>query len=86
MPNEFDIEFYEVVAESGEYDMTSTTKFQRNAAIPRIVTSVITSCNTNYTPHGYWSALSNGLSPIVSLSLSFKEVEPINRDLIEAGF
>lgn len=90
MPHEFDIEFYQMEFErpvgKDENSNDIKPKFKINDKIPRIVTCVLEGVQTNYTPHGYWSALKDGMPPAISLTLKFKEIEPIHRDLIKKGF
>jgi hypothetical protein len=55
-----------------------------NTAIPRIMTSVLTNVTTNLTPNNQWANFENGFPPFIDFVLTFKELETLNRDRIEA--
>lgn len=73
MPSEFDIEFY---YETGE-----------NTHLPKILTCVLENCSVDYTPQSMWSAFDGVPFPThISLSLQFKELEPLTAQHIKEGF
>lgn len=73
MPSEFDIEFRTGDAE--------------NDRISRIATCVLGSCNVDYTAVGEFITFSGYQDPIaISLDMSFIEVEPLSRNMIENNF
>lgn len=71
-PAEFEIKFY--------------NKGQENNNIPKIRRCVLTDIFVDYTPQGEWSTFRNGHPVTAKLGLSFKEMEIIHRDFIEAGY
>jgi hypothetical protein len=73
MPDEFDIEFY--------------SHGKENDFVHKIATSVLTDMSVDYTPTGHWSAFKQTGHPVmVSLSLTFRELEPLVRNQIEGGY
>lgn len=71
-PSMFDIKIYHKDAE--------------NEFINRISTCVLTSLTTNYTSSGVFSTLRNGQPTEISLTLSFREIEPMTKERIKEGF
>ena len=71
-----------------EWDITYNYKDSENIQMGKIATSVLTSVNVNYTPHGYFTAFAGTGNPVmIHLSLNFTEVEPLLRNMIETmGF
>lgn len=73
LPDEFDIEF--------RYGNNL------NKSISRVATSVLARVNVDYTPVGEFISFDGYSDPIaVSLSLTFMELEPLYRDMIQRGF
>jgi len=58
---------------------------QRNKNISRVAESVIESIDVNYAPSG-WSAHSDGAPVQTTLTINFKEIELIDKTLIQQGF
>lgn len=73
IPSEFDIEYY--------------YKENENDSVGRIATCVLESCNVDYTPNGSWSAFDETPHPVhITMSLQFRETEPLYRNMIELGY
>lgn len=78
IPDEFDIEFHYVDSDGND---------KQNTSLNKITTSVLTSLEVDYTNQGGFTAFAGTGNPTqVTLSMSFKEVEPINRKYIEEGY
>lgn len=58
---------------------------RENRKINRIAKSVIESVDVNYAPNGF-STYSDGVPVQTQLTINFKEIELITRDLIENGY
>lgn len=80
MPNEFDIVMYTSNKKDGK------TIYDINPFLPRIATSVLTNVEVDYTPNGFWAANKTDGSPsMIMLTLTFNEIEPLHRDMVEQG-
>lgn len=78
MPSEFDITMY-TKNENGSY--------VRNESLPRIATCVLKSVDVDYTPNGLWVANKNDGSPqMLTLNMTFEEIEPIHRTMVIQGY
>ena len=71
-PDEFDISFY---FNGGQSNI-----------IPRISTCVLTDIITDLAPSGQWSTFADGRPLATRMTLQFKEVEMITKDLVDKGF
>lgn len=73
MPSEFDIEFF--------------YKTEANTHVPKILTCVLESCVVDYTPNDKWSTFDGIPYPThIIMTLTFKELEPLNAAHIMEGF
>jgi hypothetical protein len=83
-PNQFDIEFHYA---TGIQDSPTGMSGTRNTKVHRIVTSVLTSMDVNYAGTGNWVAFQGKPDPAsIQMSLTFKEIELLDRDMIDRGF
>jgi len=57
----------------------------RNKHITKVAESVITSIDVNYAPNG-WSAHSDGAPVQTTLTMNFKEIELIDKNMINQGY
>lgn len=69
-----------------EWEIKFYNKGQENTNIPKIRRCVLTDIFVDFTPQGEWSTFRNGHPVTAKLGLSFKEMEIIHRDFIEAGY
>ena len=77
-PSEFDIKFYYSDSSGG---------FAENPNIPRLSSCVLTNTQIDYAPQGMFAAFEGDGAPVnIKLTLSFREVDLITRELVEAGF
>jgi len=70
-PSEFDVVFYR----NGKIDTN----------IPRMTTCVLTGVNVNYNPQQVVSRLPNGEFPMITMTLSFKELALLSKKDIDEG-
>lgn len=70
-PSEFDIEYYH----GGE----------ENLNIHRHTSCVLTELNVNYTPNGNFSTFKGGMPSQINVSMSFKELTILTKELIQQG-
>ena len=75
-PNEFSINFLK----------NNGGSFVKNESIPSIYNCVCTNVATNYTPEGFWVALTDGRPVSYNLSLAFTETKKITQKDITAGY
>jgi hypothetical protein len=71
-PSMFDIKIYHKDAE--------------NQFLDRISTCVLTNLTTNYTSSGVFSTLRNGQPTEISLTMTFREIEPLTKERVKEGF
>ena len=70
-----------------EFDLTFFNKGVENTNILRINTCVLERCEVDYSPtSGIYSTFRNGHPVAVRLSLGFRELEPLSKARIVAGF
>lgn len=70
-----------------EFDITFFNKGVENTHILRINTCVLERCEVDYSPtSGIYSTFRNGHPVAVRLSLGFRELEPISKARVLAGF
>ena len=67
------------------FDLDFLFNGQRNQNINKVAESVITSIDVNYTPNG-WAAHDNGAPIQTVLTMSFKEIELIDKTKIKDGY
>jgi hypothetical protein len=79
-PNEFNIEF--LMNAIGD----ANGSFIKNKSIPSIYNCVCTNVSTNYSPEGFWVALSDGRPVSYNLNLAFTETKKITQDDVKAGY
>jgi len=78
-PSSFVIEY---IYNGGADDGGSTNQY-----LNRIAECVLTDVSVNYSQNGIWSAFDGTGAPTqITLSLSFKEIELIDRNKIDEGF
>ena len=70
-PSEFDIEYYH----GGE----------ENLNIHRHTSCVLTELNVNYTPNGNFSTFVGGRPTQINVSMTFKELTILTKELIQQG-
>ena len=68
-PSEFDIVYYKGT--------------QENLNIHRHTSCVLTEMNVNYTPNGIFSTFANGMPTQINITLTFKELMLLSKELIE---
>jgi hypothetical protein len=68
-PSEFDIVYYKGT--------------QENLNIHRHTSCVLTEMNVNYTPNGVFSTFANGMPTQINITLTFKELMLLSKELIE---
>jgi len=71
IPNTFDIDFL--------------FNGVRNRHITKVAESVLESIDVNYAPNG-WSAHNDGAPVQTTLTLNFKEIELIDKNMINQGY
>lgn len=73
IPNEFDLEFH--------------FKGDQMTGIPKISTCYLADVQVNYTPLQKWVAFDGTDNPVAThLSVTFTEIEPLTREMIERGY
>lgn len=77
MPDEFDIEMR---------FLTGDNSSKENTYIHRIMTCALTSVDVNYSPNNQWATFENGAPVLTHLTLHFRELEPMVRQMAERGF
>lgn len=70
-PSEFDIEYY--------------SNGNENLNIHRHTSCVLTELNVNYTPNGNFSTFKDGIPTQINVSMSFKELTILTKELIQEG-
>lgn len=79
-PSEFEIKFMTA-------DLSTPSEMQKeNKSLPKISRCFIDKISTNYTPDEIYYAFNNGMSPKITLELSFKEAEVMTRNHISEGY
>ena len=68
-----------------EFDITYYTKGLENEHIHKHTSCVLTEMNVNYTPNGQFTSFANGMPTQIQVSLSFRELGLLNKDLIKEG-
>jgi len=63
----------------GEFEISFIHGSKDNPNVPRIATCACTNVSTNYSPMGQWATLPDGSPVVKTLSLTFKELELIDR-------
>jgi hypothetical protein len=69
-----------------EFDISYYTNDGENQHIHRHTSCVLTEMNINYTPNGNFNTFRNGMSTQVNISLSFKELALMSKEMIQEGF
>ena len=83
-PNDFDIEFtYRPDPKLIENEKKETVE---NQYVNRINTCVLEGLSVEYAAGGQWQTFVTGAPTHIRLNLAFKELEPLTREHIEAGF
>ena len=72
---QFDIEYYHGSKDGG----------QENLNIHRHTSCVLTEMNVNYTPNGNFSTFIEGRPTQINVSLTFKELTILTKELIQQG-
>jgi hypothetical protein len=68
------------------FDIKIFHKEAENTFINKISTCVLTNVTTNYTSSGVFSTLRNGQPTEISVTLSFREIEPLTKERVKDGF
>jgi hypothetical protein len=68
------------------FDITFRYGESENPNINRLKRCVLTDVNVNYAPNGTWSTHADGSPVQTSLTLSFKEIELVDRTAVEDGY
>jgi len=68
-----------------EFDITYFTGDSENKYINRHTSCVLTEMNVNYTPNGNFNTFANGMPTQINITLSFKELGIITKELIAEG-
>ena len=69
-----------------EFDITFYHRGRENEWINKVATCVLTDLQVNYTPDGLWAAHSEGEPNKIQLSMSFRELTVLTKELIDEGF
>lgn len=80
-PNDFDIEFT-----YRPDPQLSSAETVENQYVNRINTCVLEGLNVEYAAGGQWQTFVTGAPTHIRLNLAFKELEPLTREHIQAGF
>lgn len=80
-PNDFDIEFT-----YRPDPKLSSAETVENQYVNRINTCVLEGLNVEYAAGGQWQTFVTGAPTHIRLNLAFKELEPLTREHIQAGF
>jgi hypothetical protein len=85
--NEIESETVKNIIKLFKFDIEYYYKENENDSVGRIATCVLESCNVDYTPNGSWSAFDETPHPVhITMSLQFRETEPLYRNMIELGY
>jgi hypothetical protein len=68
-----------------EFDITYYNRGLENEHIHKHTSCVLTEMNVNYTPNGQFTSFANGMPTQIQISLSFRELGLLNKDLIKEG-
>lgn len=68
-----------------EFDITYYNKTEENKFIHKHTSCVLTEMNVNYTPNGQFTAFANGMPTQINITLNFRELGLLNKDLIKEG-
>lgn len=66
-----------------EFDIVYYKNNEENLNIHRHTSCVLTEMNVNYTPNGVFSTFPNGMPTQITMSLTFKELALLTKELIE---
>lgn len=69
-----------------EFDISYYTNDGENTHIHRHTSCVLTEMSITYTPNGNYTTFRNGMSTQVNISLSFKELALMSKELIKQGY
>jgi hypothetical protein len=69
-----------------EFDITFLYNGVENPNIPKISTCVLENIDLNFAAGGSWTAFDDGRPVEISMTLTFKEVEMIHKQLIQQGY
>ena len=68
------------------FDVRFLHNGQENDRIPTMAESVIEQIDLDYTPTGKWATFTNGFPVQTRITIRFRELDPIDREAVEAGF
>ena len=89
-PSEFEIEFYllqETSRTESDGRKTSTTQAVVNGYLPRIGRCALVDVAVRYVPNNEWSSIGGDGAPVGTvLTLSFTEMQPLNKEHIVHGY
>ena len=66
--------------------MNDNGAFEEHFYIPSIYNCVCTNVTTNYSPEGFWVALTDGRPVSYNLNLAFTETKKITQQDVDAGY
>lgn len=69
-----------------EFDITFYHRGKENEWINKVATCVLTDLQVNYTPDGLWAAHSEGEPNKIQLSMTFRELTVLTKEMIDEGF
>ena len=69
-----------------EFDITFYHRGEENQWVNKIATCVLTDMSVNYTPDGLWVQHDKGIPNTVNLSLQFRELTVLTKEMIDEGF
>lgn len=68
-----------------EFDIVYYSGGQENKSINRLTSCVLTEMTVNYTPNGNFTTFANGMPTQINVSLSFRELALLSKELIQKG-
>ena len=68
-----------------EFDIVYYTGGKENENINRLTSCVLTEMNVNYTPNGNFTTFANGMPTQINVTLSFRELALLSKELIDKG-
>lgn len=68
-----------------EFDITYFTNGQENMQLHRHTSCVLTDMTVNYTPNGMFTTFSNGMPTQINMTLNFREIALLSKDMIKNG-
>lgn len=69
-----------------EFDITFFHKGVENTWINKIATCVLTDFTVDYTPDGLWAQHDKGIPNVTQITMKFKELTVLTKEMIDEGF